>query len=222
MGEIHELLVLALSLVWSAGVTPDFSGRNERHFSAGKHMPLQENPSFCGKPVCLEFPLKTQKSRMVVCFLDAVSRCDLDSETPVCSYYHSSVLFANLGEFVCNCGWVFAILFELPWMQSQEVIHHFAGCPRNILTIFLAAGLQKIIGVQNSMGNKVPWTTGMLIYLPVTSRPLIFLQKEAIWSPCNFATTHLKACILNFDLPSNFATHETEDPFASPHFGLEH
>ena len=37
----------------------------------------------------------------------------------------------------------------------------------------------------------------MLIYLPVTSRPLIALQKEAVFSPCNFATTHLAACILN-------------------------
>ena len=51
---------------------------------------------------------------------------------------------------------------------------------------------QKIIrkrgGVQKSMGNKVLWKTGMLIYLPVTSRPLISLQKEAVLSPCNFAT----------------------------------
>ena len=51
------------------------------------------------------------------------------------------------------------------------------------------------------MGNKVPWKTGMLVYLPVTSRPLISLQKEAVLSPCNFATAHLTACILNFYLP---------------------
>ena len=51
------------------------------------------------------------------------------------------------------------------------------------------------------MGNKVPWKTGMLIYLPVTPRPLISLQKEAILSPCNFATTHLTARILNFYHP---------------------
>ena len=50
-------------------------------------------------------------------------------------------------------------------------------------------------------GNKVPWKTGIPIYLHVTSRPLIFLQKEAILPPCNFATTHLAACILNFYLP---------------------
>ena len=29
-------------------------------------------------------------------------------------------------------------------------------------------------GVQKSMGNKVPWKTGVLIYLPVTSRPTHF------------------------------------------------
>ena len=56
----------------------------------------------------------------------------------------------------------------------------------------------------------------MLIYLPVTSRPLISLQEEAVLSPCNFATAHLTAGILNFYLPLNFATHETEDPFAAP------
>ena len=50
------------------------------------------------------------------------------------------------------------------------------------------------------MGNKVPWKIGVLIYLPVTSRPLISLQEEAVLSPCNFATTHLTACILIFYL----------------------
>ena len=79
--------------------------------------------------------------------------------------------------------------------------------------------LRKRGGIQKSMGNKVPWKIGMLISLPVTLRPLIFLQKEAVLSPCNFATTHLTACILSFLLisPFNFATHETEDPFAMPH-----
>ena len=61
------------------------------------------------------------------------------------------------------------------------------------------------------MANKVPRKTGMLIYLPVTSRPRISLQKEAVLSPCNFATTHLTACILNFYLHQNFAIHESED-----------
>ena len=66
---------------------------------------------------------------------------------------------------------------------------------------FWAFFVRKRRGVQNSMGNKVPWKTGMLIYLRVTSRPLIFLQKEAVLSPCNFATGHLTACILDFCLP---------------------
>ena len=61
--------------------------------------------------------------------------------------------------------------------------------------------LRKRGGVQKSMGNKVPWKIGVLIYLPVTSRPLISLQKEACSSPRNFATTLLTACILNFYLP---------------------
>ena len=53
-------------------------------------------------------------------------------------------------------------------------------------------------GDQNSMGNKVPWEIGMMIYLPVTSRRLISLQKEAVLlSPCNFATSHLTAFILD-------------------------
>ena len=60
---------------------------------------------------------------------------------------------------------------------------------------------RKCRGVQNSTGNKVPWKIGTLIYLPVTSRPLIFLQKEAVLPPCNFATSHLTAFILDFYLP---------------------
>ena len=35
----------------------------------------------------------------------------------------------------------------------------------------------------------------------MTSRPLIFLQKEAVLSSCNFASAHLTACILRFLLP---------------------
>ena len=61
--------------------------------------------------------------------------------------------------------------------------------------------IRKRGGVQKSMGHKVPWKIGMLICHPVTSRPLIFPQKEAVLSACNFATTHLIACMLNFYLP---------------------
>ena len=74
-------------------------------------------------------------------------------------------------------------------------------------------------GVHKSMGHEVPWKTGMLICDPVTSRPLIVLQTEAVLSPCNFATTHSIACTLSdseFLFPFNFATHEMEDPFATP------
>ena len=48
------------------------------------------------------------------------------------------------------------------------------------------------------MGKKVPRKTGMLVYLPVTSRPFISVQKEAVLAPCIFATTLLTACILKF------------------------
>ena len=41
------------------------------------------------------------------------------------------------------------------------------------------------------------------------------LQKEAVLSSCNFATAHLHfECVS----PFNFATHETEDPFATPQY----
>ena len=75
--------------------------------------------------------------------------------------------------------------------------YFFSGpkCPPRLSNLF--ACLRKCWGVQKSMGNKVPWKTGVLIYLPVTSRPFISLQKEAVLSPCNFATAHLTACILN-------------------------
>ena len=36
---------------------------------------------------------------------------------------------------------------------------------------------------------------------PCNSRPLIFPLKEAVLSPCNFATTHWTASILSFYLP---------------------
>ena len=55
----------------------------------------------------------------------------------------------------------------------------------------------KLGGVQTSMDHEVPWKTGRMMCHLVTSRPLIFLQKEAILSPCIFAT------------------HEMEHPFAT-------
>ena len=67
------------------------------------------------------------------------------------------------------------------------------------------------------MSNKVPWKTRMLICLPVTSRPLVFQQKEAVLSPCNFATILLTAFILDFYLPWTSRPREMEDPFTTPH-----
>ena len=73
--------------------------------------------------------------------------------------------------------------------------------PKTYMPFLLPLSSGSAEGVLESMGNKVPLKTGMLIDLPVTSRPLISLQKEAVSSPCNFTTTHLTACILNFYLP---------------------
>ena len=50
-----------------------------------------------------------------------------------------------------------------------------------------------------AMGHKVSCKSGALICHPVTSRPLLFPQKEGVLPPCNFATTHLTASILKFD-----------------------
>ena len=55
----------------------------------------------------------------------------------------------------------------------------------------------------------------MLICRPVSSRPFIVLQKEAISSPCNFATGHLTAFILHFHLPLTLRPMKMEDPFAT-------
>ena len=60
-----------------------------------------------------------------------------------------------------------------------------------VCTVFLSFlprknKLRKHRGVQKSMGNKVPWKTGMLTYLPVTSRALISLH-------CNLRG-HLQRC----------------------------
>ena len=47
-----------------------------------------------------------------------------------------------------------------------------------------------------------------------------FPAEGAVLSRCSFATTHLTACkALHSEIvsPLNFSTHETEDPFATPH-----
>ena len=48
---------------------------------------------------------------------------------------------------------------------------------------------------QTSIGHEVPWKTGMPIHHTVDLQPFVFPQKECS-SPCNFATSHLTACIL--------------------------
>ena len=77
-------------------------------------------------------------------------------------------------------------------------------------------------GVPKSTYKKVPWKIGMLIYLPATSRPLLFLRKgkKQFCLPVTlrppvydhpFDSLHSE-CLS----PFSFATHEMEDPFKSP------
>ena len=93
-----------------------------------------------------------------------------------------------------------------PYSYSREggIDLRYPPPPRPFLTppsTNVCDTLMKHGGVQKSTGKKVPCKIGVLIYLPVTSRPLISLQKEAFLSPCSFATAHLTACILDFYLP---------------------
>ena len=83
---------------------------------------------------------------------------------------------------------------------------HFPKFPRLLHTFFWREGKVikegKLGTAERSKihGHTVPWRTLMLICHLVTSRPLIFQQNEAVLSPCNFATSHLTACILKFYL----------------------
>ena len=88
-----------------------------------------------------------------------------------------------------------------PWVSDIWPGTVLRICQLNVTLPLTQKLIRKRGGVQKSMGNKVPWKTGVVICHLVTSRPLIFLQKEVVLSPCNFATTHLTACILNFYLP---------------------
>ena len=70
--------------------------------------------------------------------------------------------------------------------------------------------LRKRGGVRKFLDHKVPLKIGMLIYLLVTSRPLTVLQKEAFYLPV------VGSLCSTFYLPVTPATHEMEDPFATP------
>ena len=69
---------------------------------------------------------------------------------------------------------------HLAWVLSHTWImqNHGGSCKAMALSLKIP-GFRKRIGVHHSMGHKVPWKTGILIYRPVTSGPLGFLQKEA-------------------------------------------
>ena len=87
--------------------------------------------------------------------------------------------------------WI-SLTFSKETRKGRRVQEHRFSYPCSSFKIWGSRNmLRKRKGVQKSMGNKVSWT----------SRPLISLQKEAVLSPCNFATAHLTACILNCYLP---------------------
>ena len=69
------------------------------------------------------------------------------------------------------------------------------------------------------MGEKVPWKTWMLIRLPVTSQPCIFPQKDAAYLPVTSRPPIWQLAFWSLS-PLNFATHDMEDPFATPIWGL--
>ena len=72
-------------------------------------------------------------------------------------------------------------------------------------------------GPRKSMGNKVPWKTGVLIYLPVTLRPTHFPAERSSFITLQLRDHPFDSLHSEFLSPLNFATHETEDPFATPH-----
>ena len=65
------------------------------------------------------------------------------------------------------------------------------------------------------MGHKVPWKTGVLICHLVTLRPLISRRKRLVYLPVT-SRPPIRQFHSAFLSPLNFATHEVEDPFATP------
>ena len=126
-------------------------------------------------------------------FVHACWRCMPSSVLQFCCGLTTYIRFLHLTHvlFTFCSRHVFRWGFEMACHQ-----HIYQLCGR------FSSG--NVDGVQKSMGHKVPWKTGILIYLPVTSRPLIFLQKEAVLALCNFANTNLTACIQISCLPLTY------------------
>ena len=70
------------------------------------------------------------------------------------------------------------------------------------------------------MGHKVPWKTRVLICHPMTSRPLIFLQKGAVSSPCDCTTTHLTAFHSALSSPCAIWLQKMAGEFSMPSDGI--
>ena len=130
-------------------------------------------PSRPWSETMVSIPLRTQNALEIKGFLG------LDSGAPVFGIWSRRPRAQGVGVAPC---------------LLKCLLEALCGCT-------IRASVRKRGGVKKSMGNKVPWKTAMLIYLPVTSRPLVSLQKEAVLSSCNFTTAHLTACILNCYLP---------------------
>ena len=91
MGEIHELFILALSLVWFAGATPERPIRSEGSplvfYCLSSGGVFANSPCFSRQNFCLEDSniLKFKESRSSPFFLSLASRkrCDFENaETP--------------------------------------------------------------------------------------------------------------------------------------------
>ena len=70
-------------------------------------------------------------------------------------------------------------------------------------------------GVQKYMGNIVPWKIGVLFISLQLRNHSFSCRKKHLY---HLVTSRPPFWQLAFWYPLNFATHETEDPFATPHF----
>ena len=114
------------------------------------------------------------------------------------------------------------------WRFSRLERHPFSWTSTCFQKAWARATWLRVVGPQISgrtevsKSIKVAWKTGMQTCDSPTSQPRIFLQKDAVLSSWNFATTHLTAVILHFYLPVSFVTH---DSFIygqwSPYWGSE-
>ena len=90
-----------------------------------------------------------------------------------CASLHSEVRYFKYWRFVATCG------PRMNFTTFRTSQRSFQRWSENHFKDALAASIRKRGGVQKSMGNKVPWKIGVLIYLPVTSQPPHFLAERS-------------------------------------------